>query len=157
AGRWIVRALRLRRRWRWRWRRRWWWWFAVHKLRALPGRAPRFKLSLQEKKAARRRLLTAGVSAMVFALGGNHRRLFFASRFMKTRFAIALTAGSLVATTLYGQDPKPLTVHETVDSLVAKNIKAKGGADALNSVKTLRLQGKMIVNQGRLQLPYDQF
>src|SRR5438552_11276378 len=76
---------------------------------------------------------------------------------MKTRFAIALTAGSLIATTLYGQDPKPMTVHETVDSLVAKNTEAKGGADALNSVKTLRLQGKMIVNQGRLQLVYVQF
>ena len=76
---------------------------------------------------------------------------------MKTRFAIALTAGSLVATTLYGQDPKPLTVHETVDSLVAKNTEAKGGIEALNSVKTLRLQGKMIVNQGRLQLVYVQF
>src|SRR5438477_11521996 len=76
---------------------------------------------------------------------------------MKTRFAIALTAGSLIATTSYGQDPKPLTVHETVDSLVAKNTEAKGGIEALNTVKTLRLQGKMIVNQGRLQLVYVQF
>src|SRR5436305_14999659 len=77
-GRWIVRAVRLRRRLRRKLRRRWgwsrrrrWWWFAVHKVRALPGRAPRFKLSLQEKKAARSRLLTGGVSAMVSAPGGN--------------------------------------------------------------------------------------
>jgi hypothetical protein len=82
---------------------------------------------------------------------------FFASRLMKTRFVIALIAGSLIATGLYGQDPKPLTVRETVDSLVAKNTEAKGGAEALRSVQTLRLQGKMIVNQGRLQLVYLQY
>ncbi|MEY2496618.1 MAG: hypothetical protein QOD12_174 [Verrucomicrobiota bacterium] len=76
---------------------------------------------------------------------------------MKTRFASALAAGALITAACYGQDPKPLAVRETVDSLVAKNTEAKGGAEALNSVKTLRLQGKMIVNQGRLQLVYVQY
>jgi hypothetical protein len=76
---------------------------------------------------------------------------------MKTHFASALAAGALITAACYGQDPKPLAVRETVDSLVAKNTEAKGGAEALNSVKTLRLQGKMIVNQGRLQLVYVQY
>ncbi|PZR71313.1 MAG: hypothetical protein DLM73_16060 [Chthoniobacterales bacterium] len=69
---------------------------------------------------------------------------------------ILFGAGLLIATALYAQDPKPIAVKETVDTLVAKNIDAKGGADALRAVQSLRLKGKMIVNQGRLQFDYAQ-
>ena len=54
------------------------------------------------------------------------------------------------------QDPKQLTVAETVDDLVAKNIEAKGGAAALRAVQSLSLKGKMLVNQGQLELAYTQ-
>jgi hypothetical protein len=71
---------------------------------------------------------------------------------MELRLAILLVAGSLVAPTLQAQEIKSFTV----DALVAKNIEAKGGIDALRAVKSLRLQGKMIVNQGQLQFAYVQ-
>src|ERR1700738_1051208 len=41
-----------------------------------------------------------------------------------------------------------------LDELVAKNIEAKGGADALRALKSLRSNGKMIVNEGQLELAY---
>jgi hypothetical protein len=44
----------------------------------------------------------------------------------------------------------------TVDQLVAKNIEAKGGANALHNLQTLRLTGKMLVQQGQIQLAYQQ-
>lgn len=72
---------------------------------------------------------------------------------MKKRIVV-LIAGSLVATGLYAQDPKPIAVKETVDSLVAKNTEAKGGAQALAAVLSLKLQGKMVVNSGKLELGY---
>ncbi|HZR05409.1 MAG TPA: hypothetical protein VFA61_06240 [Candidatus Udaeobacter sp.] len=44
----------------------------------------------------------------------------------------------------------------TVDELVSKNIEAKGGATALHNLQTLRLSGKMLVQQGQIQLAYTQ-
>lgn len=66
---------------------------------------------------------------------------------------VVLVAGTLVAGGLYAQD-KPLAVKETVDTLVAKNTEAKGGAQALAAVTSLKLQGKMVVNNGRMELGY---
>jgi hypothetical protein len=40
--------------------------------------------------------------------------------------------------------------------LVAKNVEAKGGAQALAAVQSLRLQGKMLANNGRLEFTYVQ-
>jgi len=57
---------------------------------------------------------------------------------------------------VYAQDPKPIAVKESVDTLVAKNTEAKGGAEALAAVTSLRLQGKMVVNSGRMELGYIQ-
>ena len=71
---------------------------------------------------------------------------------MELRFAILLVAASLVAPALTAQELKPLTV----DALVAKNIEAKGGLDALHAVRSLRLKGKMLVNQGQLEFAYVQ-
>lgn len=73
---------------------------------------------------------------------------------MKT--IVVLIAGSLVAAGICAQDPKPVALKETVDSLVAKNTEAKGGVQALAAVQSLRLQGKMIVNNGRMELSYVQ-
>jgi hypothetical protein len=67
---------------------------------------------------------------------------------------VVLAAGALLAAGLYAQDPKPIAVKESVDTLVAKNTEAKGGAQALAAVSSLRLQGKMVVNNGRLELGY---
>ena len=67
---------------------------------------------------------------------------------------VVLIAGSFVAAGLYAQDPKPITLKETVDTLVAKNTEAKGGAQALSAVQSLRLSGRMVVNDGRLELGY---
>jgi hypothetical protein len=67
---------------------------------------------------------------------------------------VILIAGSCLATGLYAQELKPIAVKETVDTLVAKNVEAKGGAQALAAVQSLKLQGKMVVNSGRLELGY---
>ena len=44
----------------------------------------------------------------------------------------------------------------TVDELIAKNIEAKGGASALHNLQTLRLAGKMLVQEGQIQLTFMQ-
>src|SRR5262245_10617359 len=44
----------------------------------------------------------------------------------------------------------------TVDELVAKNIEAKGGANALHGLQTVRLIGKMLVQDGQIQMGYVQ-
>jgi hypothetical protein len=71
---------------------------------------------------------------------------------MEKRFVLFLLASSLIAPALNAQELKSFTV----DALVAKNIEAKGGADALRAVKSIRFQGKMLVNQGQLELAYVQ-
>ena len=71
---------------------------------------------------------------------------------MELRFAILLVSASLIAPALNAQELKPLTV----DALVAKNIEAKGGIDALHAVRSLRLKGKMLVNQGQIEFAYTQ-
>jgi hypothetical protein len=42
----------------------------------------------------------------------------------------------------------------TADELAAKNVDAKGGAERLNAIHSLRLSGKMLVNGDTLQLGY---
>jgi hypothetical protein len=73
---------------------------------------------------------------------------------MPMKRIVVLVAGSFVAAGLYAQELKPIPVKETVDTLVAKNTEAKGGAQALAAVQSLRLQGKMVVNNGKLELGY---
>jgi hypothetical protein len=73
---------------------------------------------------------------------------------MKKHPALILLAASsaLVAATLQAQEQKAPTVNE----LVAKNIEAKGGADALKALESVKLTGKMLVNQGQFELAYAQ-
>jgi hypothetical protein len=72
---------------------------------------------------------------------------------MYLRFSILIIAGSMIATpAVTAQNTKP----PIVDELVAKNIEAKGGAAALKALQSLRLKGKLLVNQGQVEFAYEQ-
>ena len=75
---------------------------------------------------------------------------------MYLRLPILLVASSLIATSNNAQDSKQLSLGgpPTVDELVAKNVAAKGGADALRALQSVRFTGKMLVNEGQFQLAY---
>ena len=60
---------------------------------------------------------------------------------------------SLFAPALRAQNP---SATPTVDELVAKNIEAKGGAAALKAIQSVRFEGKLLVNQGKIELAYTQ-
>jgi len=70
----------------------------------------------------------------------------------KIHCALGLITASLLAPLLNAQELKQFTV----DSLVAKNIEAKGGIEALRAVQSLQLKGKMLVNQGQIELTNTQ-
>jgi hypothetical protein len=71
---------------------------------------------------------------------------------MRLRFVISLVSVALVAPAGFAQDKNA----STVDELVSKNVEAKGGAGALQALQSLRLSGKMLVNQGQIELAYLQ-
>jgi len=71
---------------------------------------------------------------------------------MSLRFAIILISAALIGPAGFTQEQKP----PTLDELVAKNIEAKGGADALRALQSLKLTGKMLVQQGQIELAYNQ-
>src|SRR5437588_7446230 len=71
---------------------------------------------------------------------------------MSSHFAIILVSAALIAPAGFTQEQKP----PTLDELVAKNIEAKGGADALRALQSLKLTGKMLVQQGQIELAYNQ-
>ena len=71
---------------------------------------------------------------------------------MRLRFVILLVSTALIAAKGFAQDKN----QPTVDELVSKNIEAKGGADALHSLQSLRLSGKLLVNEGQIELAYLQ-
>lgn len=63
---------------------------------------------------------------------------------------IGCLGSTLIGATILAQDkPAP-----TVDELIAKNIEAKGGAQALHALQSLRLTGKLLINNGQFQLGY---
>ncbi|MDQ3115217.1 MAG: hypothetical protein M3Q86_01160 [Verrucomicrobiota bacterium] len=70
---------------------------------------------------------------------------------MNLRFTSVLFAGLLLHSGLYAQNPAP-----TVDELVAKNIEARGGAAALEAIKAIRFEGRLLANQGQLELKYTE-
>ncbi len=69
---------------------------------------------------------------------------------MPCRFALILITSACFVPAGFVQAQKALSV----DELVAKNIEAKGGADALRALQSLRLTGKLLVNQGQIELRY---
>jgi len=71
---------------------------------------------------------------------------------MHMRFIIFLIVAVLSAPAIFAQG----TNQPTVDELVAKNIEAKGGANSLKSLQTLRSTGKFLVQKGQIELGYLQ-
>jgi hypothetical protein len=71
---------------------------------------------------------------------------------MYTRIFFRFCTVAIIASAMHAQDKSP----PTVDELVAKNIEAKGGADALRALQSLRLTGKLLINNGQFQLGYVQ-
>jgi hypothetical protein len=71
---------------------------------------------------------------------------------MHLRFIIIFVAAAFVAPIQFAQEQR----GPTVDELVAKNIEAKGGADALRALQSLRLTGKLVVNEGQIEFRYVQ-
>jgi hypothetical protein len=69
---------------------------------------------------------------------------------MYSRLTIVFIAWALTASAAWAQNKPQLTV----DELVAKNVAAKGGADALRALQSVRLTGKLLVNEGQIQLAY---
>src|SRR5437879_10595664 len=69
---------------------------------------------------------------------------------MYSRLTIVSIASALAVTAACAQDKPQLTI----DELVAKNVAAKGGADALRALQSVRFTGKMLVNEGQFQLAY---
>lgn len=73
---------------------------------------------------------------------------------MKLRLTllILLLIGGAYARLTHAQEAKQMTV----DQLVAKNLEAKGGAEAVHALQSLKLTGKMLVNQGQIQFAFAQ-
>ena len=69
---------------------------------------------------------------------------------MYATFTIVFVIGALTASAVCAQNKPQLTV----DELIAKNVAAKGGADALRALQSVRLTGKLLVNEGQIQLAY---
>src|SRR4051794_16064803 len=63
-----------------------------------------------------------------------------------------LAALTMAGPFVHGQDPKSMTV----DELVTKNIEAKGGAEALRSLQSVKVSGKLLVNEGQIQLGFSE-
>jgi hypothetical protein len=71
---------------------------------------------------------------------------------MHLRLIISIVSAALVVPAGFAQDSS----QPTVDQLVSKNIEAKGGADALHALQTLRFSGKMLLKQGQEERAYLQ-
>lgn len=70
---------------------------------------------------------------------------------MNSYLFIPIVSAAIVASTFAQNKTAP-----TLDELVAKNIAAKGGADALRALQSLKLTGKMLINEGQIQLAYTE-
>ncbi len=76
------------------------------------------------------------------------------SKNMHLRFIVTIVALALIAPAAFTQDrPAP---SPSLDELVTKNIEAKGGAEALRALQSLHRTGKMLVDEGQIELAYSQ-
>jgi hypothetical protein len=71
---------------------------------------------------------------------------------MHLRLLIAFISAALAVSAVFALDES----QPTVDELVSKNIEAKGGAGALRDLQTVRFTGKLLVQEGQIQLSYMQ-
>jgi len=69
---------------------------------------------------------------------------------MKPLSILLVGALALLTQPLGAQETKQMTA----DQLVAKNTEAKGGAEALRALQSVKLTGKMLVNQGQFELGF---
>jgi hypothetical protein len=81
-----------------------------------------------------------------------HSRKLSKQFHMHLRFVITLSLLAIATHVVSAQEKNA----PTVDQLVSKNIEAKGGADALRALQSLRLTGKLLANQGQIELAYVQ-
>ena len=72
---------------------------------------------------------------------------------MHSRLLLILLADLLLCAAIQGQTAAPTP---TVDELIAKNIEAKGGQAALDAIKSIRFDGRLLVNQGQIELKYSE-
>jgi hypothetical protein len=70
---------------------------------------------------------------------------------MQLRLAFLFAIGVALFSAAAENQNKP---EPTLDELVTKNIEAKGGANALKSLQSLKLAGKVIENQGQVQFAF---
>lgn len=75
------------------------------------------------------------------------------SSYIRRNVALLLAAASLIAPRIQAQQE---VKQITADQLVAKNIEAKGGAEAVHALETVKFTGKVLVNQGQLQMAYSE-
>jgi hypothetical protein len=85
---------------------------------------------------------------------GTRLPIFFNLTFMRKHFAATVVAAALIVPAAFTQE-MPATAP-TLDELVAKNIEAKGGAQAAHALQSLRRTGTMLVNEGKIRLAYTQ-
>src|SRR5258705_9712185 len=71
---------------------------------------------------------------------------------MHLRLVISFFSAVFIVSAGFAQDKNQPTLNE----FVSKNIEARGGADAVHALQALRLTGKMLVQQGQIQLAYLQ-
>ncbi|MDQ6938553.1 MAG: hypothetical protein M3119_00170 [Verrucomicrobiota bacterium] len=67
-------------------------------------------------------------------------------------FLSIFVAAACAAPFAYAQEAKQMTI----DQLVAKNVEAKGGAEALRALQSVKLTGRMLVNEGQIQFAFAQ-
>ena len=70
----------------------------------------------------------------------------------RTPTTIIIAAVTLTAPMLFSAPES--SPQMTVDQLVAKNVEAKGGADALKGLQSIKFTGKILVNQGQIAFGY---
>ncbi len=69
---------------------------------------------------------------------------------MPWRCAFLIICVASIVPVQYAQEQRA----PTVDELVAKNVQAKGGAEKLQALQSLRLTGKLLIRQGQIELRY---
>jgi hypothetical protein len=73
---------------------------------------------------------------------------------MKQLHILLVVALALSGSLVRGQEIS--LTQMTADQLVAKNIEAKGGQEALHALQSLKLTGKLLVNQGQIAFGYTE-
>jgi hypothetical protein len=72
---------------------------------------------------------------------------------MNLRILYVALASLLLPLAIQAQTPSPTP---TVDELVSKNIKAKGGEAALQAIHSIRFEGRLLVNNDQIELAFTQ-